>query len=35
LSHQNIWRSGTSCGDINPRYHKMVHGPHHLRWSGP
>jgi hypothetical protein len=21
-------------GGINPRYHKMVHGPHHLRWSG-
>jgi hypothetical protein len=24
-----------ACGGINPRYHKMVHGPHHLRWPGP
>jgi hypothetical protein len=22
----------TRCGGINPRYHKMIHGPHHLRW---
>jgi hypothetical protein len=22
------------CGGINPRYHKMVYGPHHLRWPG-
>jgi hypothetical protein len=35
LSHQNTWRSGTTCGGINSRYHKMVHGPHHLRWPGP
>jgi hypothetical protein len=25
----------TACGGINPRYHKMVHGPHRLRWPSP
>ena len=23
------------CGGYTPRYHKMVHGPHHPRWPGP
>jgi hypothetical protein len=23
------------CGGINPRYHKVVHGPHRLRWPDP
>jgi hypothetical protein len=31
-------RSHRRCGGcvgVNPGYHKMVHGPHRLRWPGP
>ena len=35
MSHQNTWRSGTSCGGINPYTLTAMLGPAWTRKSGP